>query len=259
MLELCDSHAHIDSREFDTDREEVIARARDTGVTRIIAVGPSDGIESSRRAAALARTHEGIWAAVGIHPHDVAGAFSCDELRELAMDEKVVALGETGLDFYRDWSPFDLQEKHFRRQIELALEIKKPLIIHSRQAGEKCLAILKEHHAENVGGVFHCYSEDAAFARKLADINFLVSFPGAITFKNARSTREAAKAIPLDQILIETDAPFLAPAPYRGKRCESAFILETAKTLAQVKGLPLEEVAAETTKNAVKLFRLAAS
>lgn len=256
MIELCDSHAHLDSREFDNDREQVIARAREAGVTRILAVGPSDGIESSRRAVALARSHEGISASVGIHPHDVARPFSYDELRELARDEKVVAFGEIGLDFYRDWSPFDLQEEHFRRQIELALEIKKPLIIHSREAGEKCLAVLKEYGAAKLGGVFHCYSEDAAFARKLADMNFLISFPGSLTFKNAHSTRDAAKAIPLDQILIETDAPFLAPVPYRGKRCESAFVLETAKVLAQVKGLSLEDVAAATTKNAMALFRI---
>jgi len=256
MLEFCDSHAHLDSAEFDADREEMISRAKRAGVTRLIAVGPSDGNESSKRAIALAKSHEGIWATVGIHPHDVARPFSYDELRELAKEEKVVAFGEIGLDFYRDWSPFYLQEEHFRRQVELAIELKKPVIIHSREAGEKCLAILKEHGAQEVGGVFHCYSEDAAFAKKIAEMNFLVSFPGSLTFKNAHSTREAAKAIPLDQILIETDAPFLSPVPYRGKRCESAFIVETAKALADVKEISLEEVSAETTRNAMRIFRI---
>ena len=253
-MEFFDSHTHLDHPDFDADREETISRAKSAGVTRMITVGPSDGIASSHRAVALARKHEGIWATAGIHPHDVAGEFSYDELRSLAGEPEVVAFGEIGLDFYRDWSPFDLQEKHFHLQLELAVEIGKPLIIHSRNAGEQCLRILAEHHAERLGGVFHCFSEDAVFAGKLADLNFLVSFPGSLTFRNAHAIRKAAEEIPLDQILIETDAPFLAPVPYRGKRCESSFIRETAMVLAQIRGISLEEAASATTENAMKLF-----
>ncbi len=255
-MELFDSHTHLDHADYDDDRDVMIARAQAAGVTRMISVGPSDGIASSERAIALAKTHDRIWATVGIHPHDVAKEFTYDALLILAQEEKVVAIGETGLDFYRDWSPFDLQEKHFRLHIELAQEVKKPLIIHSREAGPQCLKILKSMQANLLGGVFHCYSEDAAFAKELVEMNFLVSFPGSLTFKNAHALRETAKAIPLEQILIETDAPFMAPVPYRGKRCESAFLVETAKTLAAIKGLSLEEVAAATTANAMRVFRL---
>lgn len=255
-MELFDSHTHLDHRDFDEDREEMIARARAAGVTRMLCVGPSDGIESSRRAVNLAETHEGVWASVGIHPHDCNRPFEYSELETLAKHPKVVAFGEIGLDFYRDWCPFDIQEKHFHLQLDLALSIGKPLIIHSRNAGEKCLEILEDRGAEAVGGVFHCYSEDAEFAERIGKMGFLVSFPGSLTFKNAEGLRDVARKLPLDRILIETDAPFLAPVPHRGKRCESAWLLETAKTLASLKGLPIEKVAEITTMNAVRLFRL---
>lgn len=255
-MEFFDSHCHLDHVEFDDDRDAMIARAKAAGVTRMLTIGPSDGIESSRRAIALARQHDGVWATAGIHPHDVARDFSFDELRALAQEPEVVAVGEIGLDFYRDWSPYDLQEKFFRLQIELALEVKKPLIIHSRSAGAQCIQILREHHAEDAGGVFHCYAEDAAFARELRDLNFSVSFPGSLTFKNAAALREIAAAIPIDQILIETDAPFMAPVPHRGKRCESAYLPKVAEQLAALKGLSVEEVAAQTTRNAMKRFRV---
>lgn len=256
-MEFFDSHTHIDHVDFDNDREEVILRAKSLGVTRMLTVGPSDGIDSSRRAVAIANSHEGIWASIGIHPHDVEKDFTYDALRALASNEKVVAIGESGLDYFRDWSPFDKQEEHFRLHIELALEIKKPLIIHSREAASQCLKILKSMHADLIGGVFHCYSEDADFAKELASMNFLVSFPGSLTFKNAQALRETASKIPIEQILIETDAPFLSPVPHRGKRCESAYVVETAKCLSQIKGVPLEYIAELTTTNAIRLFGIA--
>ena len=256
-LELCDSHTHLDAPEFAEDCEEVIARARTSGVSRIISIGSGYGLESARRTVQLAENHHGMWAAVGVHPHEVETPYSLDELRDLGKHEKVVAIGEIGLDVFRNRSPFDLQEKHFRIQVELAKDLKKPLSIHSREAGAKVLKILKELHAEEAGGVFHCYAEDADFAKELADMNFAVSFTGAITFKNADKTREIAKAIPLGQILIETDAPYLTPVPNRGKRCESSMLVLTAEALAKIKGLSFEEVAETTTQNAIRDFNLA--
>lgn len=258
-MELVDSHTHLDSKEFDADRDAVIERARAAGVTRLITVGASKGFDSASNAIRLAEQHPFIWATAGIHPHDAATPLDKDRLRALLAHPRVVAVGETGLDFYRDWSPVDAQRTWFQAQIELALEVKKPLIIHSRQAGEECLATLEKHGAAAVGGVFHCYAEDEKFAERLAKINFLVSFPGTLTFKKADELRRIAEHIPLDQIMIETDAPYMAPEPHRGKRCESAFVLETARALAAVKDLTLEEVAERTSANAERLFGIAST
>ena len=258
-LEFLDSHSHLDSSEFDGDREMVIERARAAGVKRLIVVGADSGFESARRAVALAVRYPGIFASVGLHPNDAKLPVDTSPLRDLASNAKVVAIGETGLDFYRDWAPPALQESWFRAQIELARAVKKPLIIHSRQAGNRALQILIENGAAEVGGVFHCFSESAEFAAELRAIGFMVSFPGSLTFKNAQTARDAARLIPLEQILIETDAPFLAPAPWRGRRCESAYVVETAKALAEVKSCPLERIAKETTDNAARLFKLPAA
>ena len=251
---LFDTHTHIEAPAFDPDREAVIARARAAGVSRFVTVGAGGKFASAEAAIALADKYPFIWAAVGLHPHDAETPLDIGRLRKLAAHSRVVAVGETGLDYYRDWSPRDLQEKWFRAQIELALEIKKPLIIHPRNAGDQCLSILAETGAAAVGGVFHCYSEDEKFAAKLREINFLVSFPGSATFKKADELRRIIKAIPLAQIMIETDAPYIAPEPHRGKRNESAFMLETARKIAELKGLTLEEFARQTTETAVKFF-----
>ena len=253
-LNLTDSHTHLDSEVFNEDRELCIERFLAAGVTRIITVGASQGLESARRAIALAERYPFIWATVGVHPHDARMEIDFAELEDLAGHPKVVAIGETGLDQFRDWSPFDRQQIFFERQIEIALNIKKPIIIHSRQAGELCLETLKNKGAARVGGVFHCYSENAAFAQRLSEIGFLVSFPGFITFKKQLEAREICAAIPLEQIMVETDAPYMAPEPHRGKRCEPSFVVETARCLATLKGLSLEEVAKQTTTNALKLF-----
>ncbi|MBN8550503.1 MAG: TatD family hydrolase [Deltaproteobacteria bacterium] len=258
MLDLFDSHVHLDSKEYDADREDVITRARAAGVTAFVSIGAGYGVESAKRAVAIAESHPFVWASAGIHPHDAAATLPVEELRELAQHPRVVAIGETGLDFHYDIAPRDAQERWFRAQIELAIELQKPLIIHSRKAAPECFALLSSMHAGDVGGVFHCYSEDAEFARKLRDINFMVSIPGVITFKNAEATRQAVREIPVEQIMLETDGPFLAPIPYRGKRCESSFMVETAKAVAALKDMTVEELAQTTTKNAKRFFKLSA-
>lgn len=256
MTTVIDSHCHLDHPEFETDRDEVVQRALDAGLSHLVTIGAADGFDSAVRARELCKTYPAVWASVGIHPHDAATDYDIERLEKLSNHEKVVAIGETGLDFFRDWSPVDRQEEWFRLQIQLAKKLKKPLIIHSRDAGNQCLAILRELHAEEVGGVFHCYSEDALFAEKLHDINFLVSFPGTATFKKSHAVREAIANIPLSQIMIETDSPFMAPEPHRGKRCEPSFVIETAKAISQTKGVTFEEVAQTTTATALKFFKI---
>ena len=251
-----DTHAHLGAHEFDSDRAEIIVRAANAGVTRIITIGAGYGIESARVALAIADEHSCVYATVGVHPNDAAVPFDAGILPALAQHPKVVAIGETGLDFYRDYAPREDQERWFIHQIELAITLNKPLVIHSRSAGPDCLAVLKAHHAAQVGGVFHCFAEDTAFAKKLLDINFLVSFPGSVTFKKADSLRQVVKEVPLSQIMVETDAPFLAPEPFRGKRCESAFVIKTAECIAALKNISVEELAQVTTDNAERLFKL---
>ncbi len=254
-LDLIDSHAHLDVSAFESDLDDVINRAREAGVRRILTIGAGGGPNSAERAVALAHRYPNIWASVGIHPHDADQAFDLDRLRALAGDDRVVAIGETGLDFYRRWSDFDNQRRCFIQQISLAKEVGKPLIIHSRDAGEECFEILVKQKAEEVGGVFHCFSESAEFASRLLEINFMVSFPGTITFKKAFQLREVVRQIPLTQILVETDAPYMAPEPHRGKRCESSWVKLTADKLAEIKKIPLEECARILTENTKRLFK----
>lgn len=256
MIEFIDTHLHLDASEFDVDRSEVVARAAKAGVGTLITIGSGYGIKSAERALKIAEEYNNIFASVGVHPNDSEESFDFDFLDNIACNKKIVAIGETGLDFYRNRATKMQQELVFRTQIELALKVKKPLIIHSRNAGEECLSILREMKADSVGGVFHCYPENHEFAARLANLGFFVSFTGVLTFKKADETRNTAAKIPLNQILIETDAPFLAPEPHRGKRCESAYMVETAKALAVVKGLSLEEVAVATCENARRLFDL---
>ena len=257
MLKLFDTHTHLDSPEFDTDREAVILRAQEAGIAYMLTVGVGGGLASARRIMPLLDRYEFIWGSVGVHPHDAGMELDIESLGALALHPKVLAIGETGLDFFREWSPRARQHEWFRAQIELARKVGKPLIIHSRSAGSECLQVLKEQRAEEVGGVFHCFSEDKEFAAKLLAINFLISVPGTVTFKKAQTLQEAVRALPLDRILLETDAPYLAPVPYRGQRCESGFMVETAKMVASLKDLSLEEVARRTTDNALRFFGLA--
>ena len=255
-MELIDSHTHLDSAEFDADRDAVIERARKAGVTRLLTIGAGDELASAERAIKLAEKHDFIWASAGVHPHDAGKPWTIEALRILASHPRVVAIGETGLDFYKDWSPRPAQYSAFEQQIALAKELKKPLIIHSRNAGSECLEVLTKLGAKEVGGVFHCYAEDEKFAAKLKEINFVVSFPGTLTFKKTDALRAICAAIPIEQILLETDAPYMAPEPHRGKRCESSLMVETAKMLASVKGITLEECARITSENVFRVFPL---
>lgn len=253
-IDIIDTHCHLDSEQFAQDVDQVIERAIKAGVTRMITIGTGSGLSGATRAIAIAERHPMIWATAGIHPHNADPELDINELERLANHPKVVGIGETGLDFYRDWAPVDAQYTVFKAQIAIARKIKKPLVIHSRNAGSQTLETLIQESARDVGGVFHCFSEDANFAGKLRDINFMVSFPGQLTFKKAHEVRDVCKQIPIEQIMVETDSPYLAPEPNRGKRCEPAFVVETLKVLASIKGLPLEEAAAITTNNALRLF-----
>ena len=219
-------------------------------------IGASAGVESAKRAVELASKHPFIWATAGLHPHDADDIEGLETLRELAAHPRVVAIGETGLDYHYTFAEHDNQKRWFREQIRIAKAAKKPVVIHCRNAAEDTIRILIEEQARDVGGVFHCYAEDAEFAKRLFEINFIVSFPGILTFKKSIETRATAKAIPLEKIMLETDAPFLAPEPYRGKRCESAYVFHTAKMLAELHGRSVEQVAAITTANALRFFAI---
>ena len=249
-----DSHVHLNAKDYAADLPAVLERARAAGIEAFLCVGAGYGAESAASAVALAEREPDVWASVGVHPQDASKDCDIEIIRTLATHPRVVAIGETGLDYFRDTSSPVAQERWFRSQIELALAVRKPLIIHSRQAAEDCIRILEEAGATAIGGVFHCYSEDAAFAKRLAQINFRVSFPGVLTFKKSEATRQAARDIPLEQILLETDGPYLAPEPNRGKRCESAMMVATAHMLARLKNLSIEEVGRITTANARALF-----
>ncbi|HMO01782.1 MAG TPA: TatD family hydrolase [Oligoflexia bacterium] len=255
-IEFFDTHCHLNDPQFDQDREEVVKRARTGGVKHILCIGASKGIQSNQKALSIAEKDEFIYASIGIHPNDPANFESIEEIEKLAHHPKVVAIGEAGLDLYWQQDNLSEQIKIFIKQIALAKKLKKPLIIHSRAAAKECLDILTRENVAEVGGVFHCFSEDQVFAERLAEMGFYVSFPGSLTFKKNELARKVASAIPIFQILLETDAPYLAPQSKRGKRCESADLVEIAEILALCKGLTIKEVAQVTTENAKKLFKL---
>jgi len=258
-MELIDSHAHIDFPQFAEDREAMLLRARAAGVTTLLAIGTGPGPEKLDSALPFAEQHDWIYATVGIHPHE---AKECklkhlDELRNLARHRKVIAWGEIGLDYFYDHSPRETQHKVFRDQMELAAQAKLPIIIHCRDAWSDCLNLLEEHwRPTGLGGILHCFSSTLEDARRGIDLGFLISFAGNSTFPKAQHLRDVAKALPLAAILIETDSPYLAPQPYRGKRNEPAYVAEVARTLASVRNLSADEIAAATSENFGRLFRL---
>ena len=255
MLNLIDTHCHLDMLKH-KPLEQVLLDAYERRVAHMICIGAADGLDSADRAIALATTHDNIFASVGIHPHDANSEISISSLETQAQHQRVVAIGETGLDFFRDWSPFAEQERVFIESIALARRVNKPLIIHCRDAHQRCIELLKEHQANEVGGVFHCYAETAQMAAELAEMGFLISLTGILTFKAAESVRQAASEIPLSQIMLETDCPYMAPVPYRGKPSEPAHVYEIAMQLAEIKNTSLEEVAKVTSNNAKRLFKL---
>ena len=250
---LIDSHAHLEMKEFDSDREEVIRRAGSEGVDFIVTVGTN--LKLSLKAVALADKYENIYATVGVHPHDVAKTDknTLDALKELVQTrKKIVAYGEIGLDYFRNISPQEKQLEAFGQQLELAQELGLPVIIHDREAHQQSLETVRASGVRR--GVFHCFSGDYEMAKKCIDLGFYISIPGVVTFDKSQILQEVAGRVPLSSLLLETDAPYLAPVPYRGKRNEPSFIIHTAKKVAQIKKIPWEEVARETSVNAMNLF-----
>ena len=253
-MKLTDSHCHLDDRQFDPDREQTIERARAAGVERMMAIGTGSGPPDLEAALRLARQYPFIYATVGVHPHDAAKATpeTFAALEALAAEEKVLAVGEIGLDYHYDFSPRDVQAAVFIEQLKLAGRAEKPIVIHTREAWEDTLRLLREHWSG--GGIMHCFSGGPAEARQALDLGFHLSFGGVLTFPKAETLREAARATPEDRLLVETDAPYLAPVPKRGKRNEPAFMVETVRRLAEVRGVAPERIAEATTRNFERLM-----
>ncbi|MGE5188593.1 MAG: TatD family hydrolase [Gemmatimonadota bacterium] len=253
-----DTHAHLDLDPLRGMEADVVRRAREAGVSRIVTIGIDP--ESSERAIEIAHRHAGVYAAVGLHPHDAASCSDAaiERLDRLSRCDKVVGIGETGLDFYRDRSPRDAQRAAFREQIRLARRRGLPVIVHDRDAHDETLAILAEEKAHEAGGIIHCFSGDLAIARKAVGLNFLVSIPGAITYKGSGAQAEAVARLPLEKLLVETDCPFLAPLPHRGKPNEPSYVPLVARKIAEIKGLSPGDVGRVTTLNALRIFRIPA-
>lgn len=277
MIHFVDSHCHIDGPEYDADRGEVIARAREDGVTTMLNVGTGDPHSGVfERAVALAEQHPGIYCAIGVHPHDAKlfDEVAQQRLMDLAKQStRVVAWGEIGLDYHYDHSPRDVQRDVFRRQLGIARELDLPAVIHSRAADKDTIAILREelsvsraagvppvNHAQDARagasrlGVLHCFGGSLEMAEQAIELGFFVSFAGNLTFKKADDLRKIARTLPLERLLVETDCPYLTPVPFRGKRNEPARVVETAKFLAELKDVALEEVGRVTSENFARLF-----
>jgi len=254
--DLFDTHAHLHFPEFADDLGAVLARARAAGVRRVLTIGTN--VETSRAAVALAAREPDVWASVGVHPHDAgeADATALAEIEELAAEPRVVGIGETGLDFFRNLSPRDAQERVFRAQLALARRVGKPVIVHCRDAHEATLAILAEERVDEPGGVMHCFSGDVEIARRCLGLGLLISLAGPVTYPKARALPEVARFVPGDRLVVETDCPFLPPQPYRGKRNEPAYLAITAARVAELRGESLQTLAARTSENAAKLFGL---
>jgi len=254
MTLLFDTHTHLDSYKFNEDREEVIRRAQEAGVGLMLNIGFNR--ETIPTTIALAEKYDFIYAAVGWHPVDSIDMLPADLhwIEELCSHEKVVAIGEIGLDYHWDTSPKDVQHRVFREQIRLARKVGKPIIIHNRDAHEDIVRILAEENAAEVGGVMHCFSGSPETAKKCLDMNFYISFGGPVTFQNARVPKEVLMQVPLDRLLIETDSPYLAPHPYRGKRNESSYVALVAEKAAELLGKTADEIAEITAENGKKCF-----
>jgi TatD DNase family protein len=257
-LGLIDSHAHIQGKEYTGETEAVIARACDAGVEQIIVVGGAGEMSSNTEAVALAESHANLYATIGMHPHDAIQVHEQElrQLKKLSAHSKVIAVGETGLDYYYDHSPRDVQRQVFAQFISLAHEIELPLVVHERDAANEAADLLRGEGKGKVPGVIHCFTGDYGAARNYLDLGFYLSFTGIITFKNADPLREVVRKVPLERMLVETDSPYLAPVPHRGKRNEPAYVRQVAETVAQIKGVSLEEVACTTTCNVRELFRI---
>ena len=260
---LIDTHVHLDDPRYDPDREAVFQRAEEAGIGAFITIGCD--LATSTSAVQLATEHTNVYATVGVHPHEVKRIEPhwYEELRQLAQQPKVVAFGEIGLDYHYDHSPREVQRQRFREQVALAKSLELPMVIHTREAQEDTIAILREEQAESVGGVFHCFSGDPWLAKEALDLGFYLSFSGIITFRTARLLREIILTVPDDRILIETDAPYLTPIPFRGKRNESAYVTYVAEQIAELKyghsATGFAQISEMTTNNAKRLFKISSS
>jgi TatD DNase family protein len=261
-----DSHAHLDGKQFDADRDEVISRAHDAGVRVILAIGNGDGPEQVDCGIRLAEKYDFIYATLGIHPHEarLADESAYRNMERLARHPKVIAWGEIGLDYYYDHSPREVQKQVFVRQLELAAAAKLPIVIHCRpsegseDAWDDCLGLLGQRWAPTgLGGILHCFTGKWAHASAALDMGFLISFAGNVTFPKAQQIRDAALKVPIDRVLIETDSPYLAPVPHRGKRNEPAYVVETARKLAELYGISAEQVGTQTSRTFCNFFKLA--
>lgn len=258
-MSLIDSHCHLDSPEFDSDRDAVIERAFEAGIEHIVAIGTGSGPPDLEAGIRLADKYSAFYATVGVHPHDAAKSSDADlgRLSELLKHPKVIAVGEIGLDYHYDFSPRDMQKSRFIEQMEIAAQAKKPIVIHTREAWDDTFALLDEHwkpHA--LPGVMHCFSGGPAEAQRALDLGFYLSFGGILTFPKATDVQVVARQAPQDRLLVETDAPYLAPAPKRGKRNEPALVVHTARKLAELRGQAYENVCRITTDNFQRLLLL---
>lgn len=253
---IVDSHAHYDDEQFDTDRADVLERIQQQGVTRVI--NPSSNLYSAQKCIELSENYDFLYCAVGIHPHDSVelSEESLKNIRKLASFKKVIAIGEVGLDYHYDFSPVDIQKKCFAAHIQLALELGLPLIIHDREAHKDTLDIVKAEKGFSVGGVFHCFSGSLELAKEVLDMGFYIALGGAVTFKNAKKPVEVAKYVPIDRLLIETDSPYMAPVPFRGKRNDSGYLHEIIRKISVIRNTDFSVIAEATAQNANKLFGL---
>ena len=258
-MELIDSHAHIDFPQFDEDREAMLDRARAAGVAALLAIGTGPGPEKLDAALPYADRYDWIWATIGIHPHEAAQVNDSHlaTLDELSKHARVIAWGEIGLDFHYDFSAREVQHVVFRQQLTLARGAKLPIVIHCREAWPDCLSILEEDwRSSGLGGILHCFTGTVEEARKGIEMGFMVSFAGNSTYPKSQNLRDAAKELPLESLLIETDSPYLAPQSHRGRRNEPAYVGEVAQTLASVRNLPVGEIAAATAANFRRFFKV---
>lgn len=258
VTSLIDTHCHLDPQYFPEGPGEVLARAADVGVRGFVVIGVGHDLAPARAAVELAaRLPDRVGAAVGVHPHDATTLDDAAhaELSELVRRPEVLAVGEIGLDYHYDHSPRDVQREVFARLIHLARGVKKPIVVHTRSAPADTLEVLEREGARDVGGVIHCFSEDRAFAARALDLGFDVSFSGIVTFKSAAAVQDVARWAPLDRILVETDSPYLAPVPLRGKPCEPAFVVHTARRVAELRGIAFEALCEATSANTERRFR----
>jgi len=258
VIEIVDTHCHLADQRLRGEVDALLARARESRVTRVISVGAIDSIETDRLTVEIAEGHEQVFAAIGIHPHDAKDLTEerLAALRDLARSKKVVAIGESGLDFHYLRSPREPQEESLRRHLALARELSLPIVIHCRDAETRLAAVVRECGLPPRGGVIHCFTGNADAARTFLELGFNISFSGILTFRNAGPIREAAALVPADRVMVETDAPYLAPEPYRGKRNEPAFVRRTFEVLAELRSTAPEELAEHVTENACRLFSL---